>query len=242
MAMRHLTAPDPAAAAEACAAHIAARLEEALQERGQAALALSGGAGPRGLFERLAVTRLPWRGIHFFWADERAVPPADERSNYRLAAESLLIPAHVPQGNIHRIHGELMPEAAARAYADEIRAHFGLGEGELPRFDVIHLGLGENAHTASLFPGDPLVEDRQGIAAAAHVSAEPPWRITLLPGVLIAARHAAFLATGAQKAEAVRAVFQEPFQPMRWPAQLMRQAPDVVWFLDAAAAARLGAE
>ncbi len=191
------------------------------------------------MFERLAATPFRWSDVHFFWADERVVPPTDDRSNYRIAAEALLSPARVPHGNVHRIKGELTPAAAARAYTDEIRAFFGLDGGELPQFDVIHLGLGENAHTASLFPGNPLIDDRDGIAAAAHVSAEPPWRVTLLPGVIITARHIAFLVTGEGKAEAVRQVIEEPFEPLRHPAQLTRGASDTVWFLDAAAASRL---
>jgi 6-phosphogluconolactonase len=142
--------------------------------------------------------------------------------------ETLL--AGVPSRNVHRVPTELGPEAAARAYADEIRTFF---DG-FPRFDVIHLGLGENAHTASLFPGDPLVDDREGIAAAARVDAEPPWRVTLLPGVLAAARQRVFFVTGAGKAEAVRAVLNGPYDPRRYPAQLAR---DAEWFLDRAAAA-----
>lgn len=240
--VRSHISPDVNAAADACARHIAALLEQALAERRSATLAISGGAGPRPMFERLAAIPLVWRNVHIFWVDERAVPPADERSNYKLAEESLIRPARIPGENVHRIRGEMKAEAAALAYAGDIRAFFKLDDNQLPVFDVVHLGLGENAHTASLFPGDPLIDDRSGIAAAAHVDAEPPWRVTLLPGVLLAARHIAAHVTGAGKAEAVRAVFREPFDPNKYPAQLAHRGHDTVWFMDAAAARLLSAE
>lgn len=240
--VRSHISPDVQGASEACARHIAALLERTLAERPHATLALSGGAGPRPMFERLADLPLVWRNVHVFWADERAVPPTDDRSNYKLALESLITPARIPATNVHRIHGETKAEAAAQAYEADIRAFFALGDSGLPEFDVIHLGLGENAHTCSLFPDQPLIGDRKGIAAAARVPAEPPWRVTLLPGVLLAARHIAFHVTGAEKAEAVRAVFREPFNPRRYPAQITQQGHDTVWFMDTAAAKLLAAE
>jgi 6-phosphogluconolactonase len=239
MAVRTNTAEGPAEAADSCASFIVACLERTLAGEDRANVALSGGAGSRILFERLAATPFPWAKVHFFWVDERVVPASDERSNYRIAAESFLIPARVPGENIHRIHGELMPEAAARQYSGDVREFFGLAQGELPAFDVMHLGLGENVHTASLFPGSPLLEDREGIASAAKVDADPPQRVTLLPGVIERARQIAMFVTGASKAEAVRAVFNEPFNPARYPAQLTRNAPSVAWFLDRNAAGRL---
>jgi len=160
---------DAKAAAQACAAFVAARLEEALSGKESATLALSGGATPKILFESLAARRIAWQQVHLFWVDERAVPPTDPQSNYKLAAETLLIPAQVPQRNVHRIHAELMPEVAARRYADEVRNFFGLEQGEMPHFDLIHRGIGPDAHTASLFPGEPMIDDREGIAAAVYV-------------------------------------------------------------------------
>jgi 6-phosphogluconolactonase len=232
---------DAKTAAEACASFVAARLEEALSGKECATLALSGGATPKALFESLATRRFPWQQVHLFWVDERAVPPTDPQSNYKLAAEALLIPARVPQGNIHRIHAELMPEVAARRYADEIRNFFGLEQGEMPHFDLIHRGIGPDAHTASLFPGEPLLDDREGIAAAVYVEKLAQWRITLLPGVIEAARNTVILAAGADKAEAVRAAFHEPYEPRRYPAQLASpHGHAVAWFLDQAAARLIG--
>jgi 6-phosphogluconolactonase len=229
--------PEPAGVAEACAAHIAERIEDVLSERGYATLAISGGDSPKSMFGRLAASKLPWDRIHVFWVDERAVPPTDPESNYRMAAETLLMPAHVPHRNIHRMLGELMPEAAARAYAREIREFFGLDAGEMPEFDVVHRGMGPDGHTASLFPGQPLIEDRQGLASAIYVEKKSMWRITLLPGPLLAASTTVVLATGADKAQTVRSVFHEPYDPVFCPAQLgAHEGRPVVWFLDRAAA------
>ena len=241
MSVRWFPYPDAKAAAEACAHHVLARLEEALSGRPFATLAVSGGASPRAMFEALAASRFEWNRVQLFWVDERAVPPTDPASNYRLAAECFLLPARFPQRNVHRIEGELRPDAAARRYTTEIREFFGLEEGEMPSFDVIHRGLGADASTASLFPGEPLLDDREGIAAAVYVEKLAQWRITLLPGVLMAARHTVFLATGADKAEAVRAIFHEPYNPKQYPCQMAsHHGRGVAWFLDEAAARLVG--
>jgi len=237
MSARWFSYPDARSAAEACAHNILARLEDALSGRSYATLALSGGLTPRPLFEFLARADFPWRQVHLFWVDERAVPPTHPASNYRVAAECFILPARIPSRNVHRICGELMPDIAARRYVEEIRAFFGLEPGELPHFDVIHRGVGPDGHTASLFPGDPLLEDREGIAAAVYVEKLAQWRITLLPGVLLAAAHTVFLVTGDEKAEIVRAVFREPYDPTRFPAQMVsHHGRSVCWFLDQAAA------
>lgn len=237
MSARWFSYPDPRAAAEACAHHILARLEDALSGRSYATLALSGGATPRPLFESLAKAAFPWQQVHLFWVDERAVPPTDPASNYKIAAECFILPARIPARNVHRIQGELMPEVAARRYIEDIRQFFGLDPGEMPRFDLIHRGVAPDGHTASLFPGEPLLDDREGIAAAVHVEKLGQWRITLLPGVLLAASHTVFLVTGADKAEIVRAVFHEPYDPKRLPAQMVSlHGRGVCWFLDQAAA------
>jgi 6-phosphogluconolactonase len=229
--------PDPDAAAEACSRHVVSVLEEALSGQDLATLMLSGGQTPRLLFQRLATSGLLWDRIHLFWADERAVPAHDPQSNYRLAEEHLIAPARVPRGNVHRIPAELMPDHAARHYIEVIREFFGLGPGELPHFDMVQRGMGADAHTASLFPGEPLIENREGIAAAVYVEKLKQWRITLLPGVFLAAKHTVFLVTGPDKAEAVRNVFQEPYDPMKYPAQMAsHHGRRVAWFLDEAAA------
>ena len=237
MSVRWHSYPDPRAAAEACARHIVALLEDALSGKDCVTLAVSGGSTPKLLFEQLVAMSFRWEGVHLFWVDERAVPPTDPASNFRLAEQSLIVPAHIPKRNVHRIPAELGPQRAAEHYSDEIRHFFGLGPGELPHFDVVQQGMGADAHTASLFPGEPLIEDREGIAAAVYVEKLSQWRITLLPGVLLAARHSVFLVTGEDKAEAVRAVFHEEYNPKRYPAQVVsHHGRSVAWFLDQAAA------
>lgn len=228
------------AAADACAQYILGILQDALGARRRAAIALSGGSTPKLLFQTMAAAKFKWDGVHLFWVDERPVSPDNERSNYKLAADSLIGPAGIPQQQVHRIRAELHPTAAVDMYVDEIRNFFKLQPAEMPRFDVIHRGMGRDAHTASLFPAQPLIADRKKIAAAVQVEKLNQWRITLLPGALLAAHHTAVLVAGADKAEAVRAVFEDPFDPKKHPAQLgMREGKDVNWFLDAASAKML---
>lgn len=237
MSVRWHTYPGPAEAAEACGHHIAALLEEAIAGEECATLAVSGGTSPKSLFEDLAGAKLPWQRIHLFWVDERCVPPADPQSNYRLAEEYLIRPAHIPLRQVHRIDGELNPERAARRYIEDIQEFFGLASGEFPHFDVMQLGIGADAHTASLFPGSRLIEDRERIAGAALLESQNQWRVTLLPGAIMAARHTVFLATGEEKAEPVRNVFKGEYDPGRYPAQIAsHHSRRVAWFLDEAAA------
>ncbi|MCC6860277.1 MAG: 6-phosphogluconolactonase [Bryobacterales bacterium] len=225
---------DEQAAAEECARGLVGVLEEAVAARQRASLAVSGGRTPRLLFQKLVRQPFRWERVHLFWVDERPVPPTDPGSNYRLAEDWLILPAHIPRRQVHRILAELAPDRAARRYEEEMREFFGLEPGELPRFDAVHLGMGADAHTASLFPGEPLIEDREHLAAAVYVEKLRQWRITLLPGVLLAARHAVALVTGADKAEAVRAVLRGDHDPKRYPAQIL--ARHAAWYLDEPAA------
>ena len=236
MSVHRHSYPTQQEAAESCAKHIVTRLDEALSGEGNATLAVSGGSSPVPMFQYLARADLDWNQVHLFWVDERAVPPTSPQSNFKLADENLIRPARIPRRNVHRIAAELRPEAAAKRYADEIREFFGLDEGELPHFDIVHRGMGPDAHTASLFPGEPLLDDREGIAAAVYVEKLGQWRITLLPGVLLAARHTVMLVTGGEKASAIRAVFNEDYDPKLYPAQMVsHHGRQCGWFLDDAA-------
>ncbi len=237
MSVRWHTYPDAAAAADACAHHILNLLEEALAGQEMAALAVSGGSTPKRMFDSLTAARFKWDHVHVFWVDERGVPPTDAASNYKLTQEHLLQPAHIPMRQVHRIMGEMQPWHAARRYEEEIREFFGLEEGEMPHFDVVHRGMGPDAHSASLFPGDPLIQDRERIVGATYTDKFSQWRITLLPGALLAAKHTVFLVAGDDKKEAVRAVFHEEYDPMKYPAQIAsHHGRGVTWFLDQAAA------
>ncbi len=232
--------PDSMQAASACAEDIYRLLHRALDNRPQATFAVSGGTAIKRLFPELVARHLTWDRIHLFWVDERGVPPSDEQSNFRLANELLVQPADIPDVNVHRIAAELpAPDAAAR-YVTEIRTVFQLGPNELPAFDVVHLGLGPDAHFASLFPGGALLADRTHIAAATYVEKLGQWRITLLAGVHLRASNAVFYVTGADKAEAVRSVFEASYEPERFPAQIMqREGRNVAWYVDEPAASLL---
>jgi 6-phosphogluconolactonase len=238
-AHKHILA-DSDAAAEACTHHVVSVLEEALAGEELASFAVSGGSSPRILFDKLAKVKLAWDRVHIFWVDERCVPPTDSQSNYKLANDHLIQPAHIPQRNIHRIIGEIDPQKAAARYTADIREFFGLEDGDLPHFDVVHRGMGPDAHTASLFPGDPLIDDRENISAAVFAEKFHQWRVTLLPGPLLAAKHTVFLVAGDDKTEMVRAVFNEPYDPKKYPAQIAtHHGRGVAWFLDQPAGALL---
>lgn len=237
MSVHRHTYPDAAAASEACAHQVIALLEEAIAGQEFATLAVSGGSTPKLLFQQLTASAMRWDKVHLFWVDERCVPPTDDASNYKLANDYLIAPAHIPVRHVHRIFGELKPEAAANRYAEEIQDFFGLDDGEMPHFDVVHRGMGPDAHTASLFPGDPLIDDREGIAGATYAEKFKQWRVTLLPGALLAAKHTVFLVAGADKEQAVRAVLEEEYDPKKYPAQIAsHHGRGVTWFLDEAAA------
>jgi len=227
-------------AAQRCSEYVLNHLTNALSSRQRAMLAISGGSTPKLLFTEMAKAGFDWSKVDIFWVDERCVPPTDSQSNYKLANETLLTPAGVPAENVHRIHGELPPEQAARRYIEEIRQSLALQDGVLPVFDVIHRGIGSDAHTASLFPGEPLIADHHGIAAAVWVEKMKSHRVTLLPGVLIAARATVIQAAGENKAEPIRNVLEGPDDPYQFPCQIgTRGFDNAVWFLDTAAASKL---
>lgn len=237
MSARRQVLPDAPGAAEACARYVADRLQQGLAARAWATLAVSGGHTPKLMFEKLALLPVEWSRVHLFWVDERCVPPDDGASNYKLAKENLIAPAHIPERNVHRVVGEIDPTEAARRYTDDIREFFKLAAGEMPRFDVVQCGMGPDGHTASLFPGEPLLDDRKGIAAAVFAPQFSQWRVTLLPGPLLAARRLLYLVTGEDKAETVHAVLQEKSGPKKYPARIASENPEgATWFLDQAAA------
>lgn len=221
----------------ACARKILDLLGGRLANQSTATIAVSGGSTPKLLFGELAKARFDWSRVHLFWVDERGVPPVDPQSNYKLAKDHFIDPSKFPSENVHRIQAELEPEMAARLYADEIRKFFGLAAGEFPKFDIIHRGMGPDAHTASLFPGEPLIDDHKDLVGAVYVEKFHQWRITLLPGVLEAPHQTIMLVAGEDKAEPLRSVLNGPFDPKKFPVQVgVYDAPNVIWFLDRAAA------
>jgi 6-phosphogluconolactonase len=226
--------------ADACSAFVLEHLGRALQSKPFVTFAISGGSTPKLLFRRLASSGFDWTTVHVFWVDERCVPPDSDQSNFKLANDNWLAPAKVPEPNLHRVHGELDPEEAAGTYRKDIENFFQLPSGKLPEFDLLHRGIGPDAHTASLFPGEPLINDRTGIAAAVWVEKLKSHRVTLLPGVLLSARQTILQIAGQDKAEPVWNVLNGPDDPMQYPCQLATRGSDrALWFLDQAAAAKL---
>jgi 6-phosphogluconolactonase len=218
----------------------------AVADRGTALVSLAGGTTPRRLYASLADARQPWRDripwsqVHLFWGDERHVPPDHPDSNFRMAREAMLDAVPVPPENIHRVRAE-EPDAqrAAAEYEAALRSFFALAPGELPRFDLILLGLGKVGHTASLFPDSEVLDERERLVAAPWVEAQKTFRITLTPPVLNHARRAMFLVSGEEKAEALRAVLEGPREPERYPAQIVEG--NRLWMVDRSAARLLKA-
>jgi 6-phosphogluconolactonase len=217
---------------------------EAVEARGRFNVALSGGSTPRGAYELLADEkagfrgRVPWEEVHFFWGDERHVPPGHPESNYHMANEAMLSRVPVPSENVHRIPAE-NPDAAqaAQEYAKALRQFFGLGAGQLPRFDLILLGMGSDGHTASLFPGTTAVYEQISLVVAPWIDKFKTHRITLTPPVLNNAACVIFLVSGDDKAETLRAVLHGTYQPDRFPAQVVCPVNGrLIWILDRGAA------
>lgn len=228
--------PDAGAAAKACAERIVEIVRESVEQRGVARIALSGGSSPKLMFGELAKLKVDWEHVWLYWVDERVVPPDHPDSNYKMAMEHLIKPAGIPIQHLNRIAGERYPEEAAAHYISEIRVDFKLKEGELPHFDLIHRGMGADSHTASLFPDDPLLEDDYEIAANTYVEKFNSHRVTLLPGVLKAARHTVILAPGEDKAGALWDVLEGKPDIMAHPCQIAAKPPyPTEWFVDVAA-------
>jgi 6-phosphogluconolactonase len=229
----------PADIADAAARDFAARATEAIDERGRFAVALAGGSTPKATYEALArdyAERLDWSTVHVFFGDERTVPPDHEDSNYRMANEALL--SRVPVGGVHRMRGELSPAEAAEAYEEELREFFG-PDGS-PRLDLILLGLGEDGHTASLFPETSALDVTDRWVVANPVLKLETTRLTLTVPAINAAMAVTFLVAGEGKAEALKEVLEGNAHPRAFPAKFIRlENGDLTWMVDQAAASLL---
>ncbi len=236
---------DPAAVARAAAEGFITSASEAVEATGRFVVALSGGSTPRALYERLAAPgyteRIPWESVHMFWGDERCVPPSDPGSDYLMAKEAMLDHVAIAEGRVHRIRGEEDPERAAVEYERLLRRSFGVLQGPpstVPgaRFDLVLLGMGEDGHTASLFPGTPAVHETERWVMPVQAPVSPPRRVSLTPPVLNAAARKLFLVTGMGKAPALAEVLEGPKDPNALPSQAIE---DAEWFVDAGAASML---
>ena len=223
----------------AAASELLQQARRAVQERGLFSMALSGGSTPKTLYSLLANdstfrTEFAWDKIHFFWGDERHVPPVHPASNYRMTKEALLSKVPVPSENIHRIRSE-NPDArqAAKEYEETLRAFFRLKTGEYPRFDLVLLGMGPDGHTASLFPGTEALHEQEHLVVANWVEKLHAYRITMTLPVLNEAALVLFLVSGEDKAETLRQVLEEKDGKAPFPSQLIRPTHGrLLWLVD----------
>lgn len=236
----------PAEVAKAAAQLFTQAAMNAASARGRARIAISGGTTPKAMFALLAdpaqpfVQQVPWQKLDLYWVDERCVPPNHPDSNYRMTNEALLSKVPLAPERVHRMEGELDPAVAAARYESAIRNSFRLEGAETPTFDLILLGMGDDGHTASLFPHTEALNDLTDIVTANHVPQKDTWRITLTWPVINQGREVAFLIEGAAKAQVLHDVLLGPYQPDTYPSQIIRPASGKLAFLlDSAAASKL---
>lgn len=244
--------PDPQVLYRAAADYFLSLAAACISENGLFSVVLSGGSTPRAVHQLLAEPKfggkLNWNRIYIFWGDERCVPPEHQHSNYRMARETLLDHVPVTEENIYRIHGELPPVRAAELYEADLRSFFTerAGYGEIstpPVFDLVFLGMGEDGHTASLFPGSPdPTEIQRWVVPVEHHQPPAPLvdRVTLTPLLINAASHVVFLITGSTKAQMVARVIDGIDQPDVLPARAIQPSSgELIWMLDVDAAREL---
>jgi len=232
------TYPDPASLARGAAEHIVTLTAATMNERGRFSIALSGGSTPKKLYELLAIPdyaqRIGWQHVHVFWGDERCVPSDHVDSCYRMAREALLDHVPLPPDNIRRIQGELLPDEAAAKYERILHYFF---DDPFPRFDLILLGMGDDGHTASLFPGTKALDETKRWVIENYVEAKQMWRVTLTRTAINAAANVMFLVSGDGKAERLRQVIQGDHTPYMLPSQFIKpDSGELLWFVDQAAA------
>jgi 6-phosphogluconolactonase len=242
----YVVEPDPAALAWRAALHLVELSEEAVSARGRVRIAVSGGSTPKATFALLAdpahpfLHRMPWAQLELFFVDERTVPPDHPDSNYRMTKETLLDRVGLRQEQVHRMQGELEPEVAAAQYEFDLRRTFRLEGAEAPRFDIVTLGMGDDGHTASLFPHTEALHEIGRLVVANQVPQKDTWRITLTWPVINHAREVFFLIAGADKADRLKEVFLGPKDVESLPSQLIWPASGILTLiLDKAAAAEL---
>jgi 6-phosphogluconolactonase len=224
----------------ALALHFVKIANESIAKQGKFSVALSGGSSPKALYELLASSfkdKLAWEKVYFFFGDERNVPQTDKDSNYLMAKTALFAPLNIDPSNIFPVDTNLSPKEAAKKYQEEIEQFF--DEDELS-FDLVLLGLGDNSHTASLFPYTPVLHDRTPAVKEVFLADQQVYRITLNAPLINEAQHIAFLVYGEAKATAVHHVLQDDEDIENYPAQLIEPiVGDIQWFLDSAAASML---
>ncbi len=235
--LRFLHFGDLETAGEAAARAITRTLINAVKIRSTATLVLAGGSTPRSIHGHLAdpvlSSHIPWNLVHLFWGDERCVPPDDAASNYAMARATLLDHIEIPPENVHRIRGELPPPEAVSLYETALHKHF--GGGRPPAFDCVMLGMGTDGHTASLFPGDPLLDEtKRWVGVTDGLHADPPVpRVSLTLPALNAAHNVVFVVSGEAKSRIVRDIEKHAEGFRKYPAAQVRSSGSTLWFVAA---------
>jgi 6-phosphogluconolactonase len=233
-----IATPDANAVAREAAGRMGKVLRSAIEQSGRASFALSGGNTPRPAYAILAEdTRIDFSKVDIYWIDERAVPPDSDRSNYRLAKEALFDPAKIPAANIHRMRGEAVDLAqAAKDYDQLLRAKLPAGHGGAPAFDLAVLGVGDDGHVASLFPGEPTLDETRRAVVNVPASGKREARLSVTAPVIEAARAAIVLAVGRNKQDALERVWSTSGDIHHTPARIIRQIRgSITWVIDKAA-------
>lgn len=223
------------------ASDIAGSANRRINESGVFSLVLSGGSTPRALYRVLAeppfLDDIPWENIHIFWGDERCVPPDHRHSNYAMAFDAMLCRLPLPDDNIHRMRGEVDHEEAAREYELDIREYF-LDEldmsDEIPSFDYILLGIGDDGHTASLFPGAPSLDEKHRLVLPVDAPSYMPvtHRLTMALPLICAAKHVSFMVSGEGKRDILNAILHDADARDRYPAARVEAVEEVGWYTD----------
>jgi 6-phosphogluconolactonase len=232
---------NPEIVSENLAEWICNLVEETLKEQQSFSLVLSGGATPKSLYQKLASekykSRIDWERIRIFWGDERVVPFTDERNNAKMAFDLLLNHVNVPPSQIHIMRTDIEPNFAVAEYRKMLHTYFSSTHHS---FDLVLLGMGDDGHTLSIFPGSRLAEDSRQWVNSVFNEQQEMYRITLMPALVNKARKIAFMVEGKKKAEVLEKVLEGEYQPSEFPAQLIKpESGELHWFLDKAAAKKL---
>lgn len=230
--------PDKDALIDRAAQVVVERIKAAIAQRGMCTIALAGGNTPRPLYEQLAKETLPWRSLHIFWGDERYVPADHPDSNQGMARQVWLDHVPIPAPNIHPMPTEADdPLDAANQHESELQEMFQTAPGEFPSFDIILLGIGDDAHTASLFPHTQALQVRDRLITVGQKDGQP--RITFTSTLINHARTIIFLVAGVSKRPALQAIFAAEEDDASYPARLIQPEGDIIWLLDQAAGQEL---
>jgi 6-phosphogluconolactonase len=231
---------DGEALSEAAAGFVSGCITETLRTKDRFTIALSGGSTPKRLHQLLAHSpfkeQIDWSRMHIFWGDERAVPFEDSRNNAKMAYDTLLDFVPVPPSQVHVMRTDIPPESSALEYEKILHLYF---DGTPTSFDLVLLGMGDDGHTLSLFPGTEVIHEESAWTKAFFLKAQDMYRITLTTPIVNRSAHIAFLVEGATKAVALHEVLRGPYNPDKYPSQVIKPVGELDWFLDEAAAADL---